>query len=288
MAKILLFILGPLLVCGHSAYSKSIRPFAYYEGSPLTPVHQGSSQNIQSYARMVVGFIDKQDLLLQQNRIRFKQTPLQQEYGMCAQQEIAQVPTSFFCSGVFLGSRYILTASHCIEDTKCSDFAMIRNAQPYQFQFGADRKDVFSCKHIHHIHGYDLALIETNETYEGPYPQMPALKTAAPEQQIFMLGHPLGIPLYLTRGQIEKTKKDRYIARISAFEGNSGSPVFSQSTGNLIGVLVEGEDDFIEDEEQGCQRLVRCPHGECEGEVISRTFIDFISLERSRSVSTRR
>lgn len=59
---------------------------------------------------------------------------------------------------------------------------------------------------------------------------------------IYMLGHPSGLPLKYTQdGKTVKKESDTHFeAKIDAFHGNSGSPVFNKA-GKVIGMLTSGD-----------------------------------------------
>ncbi|MGH7890067.1 MAG: trypsin-like serine peptidase [Thermodesulfobacteriota bacterium] len=65
---------------------------------------------------------------------------------------------------------------------------------------------------------------------------------------IYMLGHPSGLPLKYTQGGMvaekEPQRESEFEAKIDAFAGNSGSPVFNALTHRVIGILVRGNLDF--------------------------------------------
>lgn len=58
-----------------------------------------------------------------------------------------------------------------------------------------------------------------------------------------MLGHPSGLPMkWTTSAEVKENveQKDYFKADLDAFSGNSGSPIFSDETHQVIGMLVEG------------------------------------------------
>lgn len=65
--------------------------------------------------------------------------------------------------------------------------------------------------------------------------------------KIYTQGYPYGMPIYTSYGTICKKsqrKIDYYITNLSAFNGQSGSPVFIQSN-KIIGILFGGGIDFV-------------------------------------------
>ncbi|MCX6245881.1 MAG: serine protease [Bacteroidetes bacterium] len=63
--------------------------------------------------------------------------------------------------------------------------------------------------------------------------------------RLFMLGHPLGLPLkYAPDGKISYSADNYFITNLNAYAGNSGSPVFRSGTKKVVGMLVCGNNDF--------------------------------------------
>ena len=68
-----------------------------------------------------------------------------------------------------------------------------------------------------------------------------------PGNQVYMLGHPMGLPLKFTPdGTIGKQYRDDFRnTNLDAFSGNSGSPVFSVKEKKLIGIFTKGRPDNL-------------------------------------------
>jgi len=67
---------------------------------------------------------------------------------------------------------------------------------------------------------------------------------------------------------------DYFVGNPDTFGGNSGSGVFRSDSLELFGVLISGDEDYVDD--GGCQRVNVCPEGGCGGENIlyARAAID--------------
>ena len=76
---------------------------------------------------------------------------------------------------------------------------------------------------------------------------------------LYMLGHPSGLPLKLTKGGIVKNNSQRdYIScDLYAFSGNSGSPVFCSATQKVIGILRSGGEDYELTDDYGGKKITR-------------------------------
>ncbi len=91
-------------------------------------------------------------------------------------------------------------------------------------------------------------------------------------QRVFVVGYPSGIPLkYAPGAQVrDQSNTAFFVANLDTFGGNSGSGVYDEKTGKLIGVLVRGDADFVKDNTQQCNRIHICPSTGCRGEDVTR------------------
>jgi hypothetical protein len=73
------------------------------------------------------------------------------------------------------------------------------------------------------------------------------------ETKLYMIGHPLGLPLkYTPNGEVFRFKNEVLITNLDAYAGNSGSPVFSADSDKVVGILVSGNVDFKEIKNNCC------------------------------------
>ena len=73
---------------------------------------------------------------------------------------------------------------------------------------------------------------------------------------IFTIGSPLGLALKFSgNAKITKHTRNHCLSNLDTFQGNSGSPVFSKRTGNVIGMVVSGGQDFIYNKYRNCFEL---------------------------------
>ena len=98
----------------------------------------------------------------------------------------------------------------------------------------------------------DWVIIELERAPKDPYVhKLGKLKRPVLNKNVFMLGHPRGLPLMMTFGaEVYKIVKlegsnfdDLVLCNLDAFKGNSGSPVYSRDSLNVIGMLIEGKED---------------------------------------------
>jgi tetratricopeptide (TPR) repeat protein len=171
---------------------------------------------------------------------------------------------------VFLiGKQLVLTAAHCICDPSTGIVSRIKLAGllvifGFQMQSSDQLQDTFEQRDVYHIDAVwnymfkknvaDWAIVKLDREVEGrDLLTFADSSTIRFQTQLYMLGHPLGLPLKLTMGaevkERIKTKKTHEIkeeeaplfeADLDAFAGNSGSPVFELERGTIIAMLFAG------------------------------------------------
>jgi V8-like Glu-specific endopeptidase len=90
-----------------------------------------------------------------------------------------------------------------------------------------------------------------------------------PGDEIFALGFPQGIPMiWNSAGQIRRHDGPlKVFAHLDVSEGNSGSPIFASKTLEVLGVLIEGEEDLHRNRKKSCNQSVMCDQQGCHGEI---------------------
>jgi hypothetical protein len=84
---------------------------------------------------------------------------------------------------------------------------------------------------------------------------------------LVVAGYPSRLPLKLTDAASVRSNHptlEHFVANLDTFTGNSGSGVFDQTSGELAGILVRGEVDYVADGD--CNRVNVCPEEGCRGE----------------------
>jgi hypothetical protein len=114
------------------------------------------------------------------------------------------------------------------------------------------------------LFGEDIALVRL----ERPVVDRPVLAIASGtpgmEENVSLIGYPMGLPAKVSAGQVKGYGKDFFRTDLDVSGGFSGSPVFN-GQGKVAGVLVRAfpDADFIDDETAGCRRWKKCENVTC-------------------------
>jgi len=201
------------------------------------------------------------------------------EYQLCTTEAFASQPLGCFCSGFLVAPDVIATAGHCVKSPLdlvemrfVFGFRML-NASTARTTFGKD--DVYEGKEIIGrkltADQTDWALVRLARAVVGraPVAYRSSGKIGA-AQKLFVIGHPCGLPQkYAPGAQVrDNTPKAFFVANLDTYGGNSGSPVFNGATQKVEGILVRGENDFVN--KGSCYVSLVCPSTGCRGEDVTR------------------
>jgi len=214
---------------------------------------------------------------------------------ICTEEKYSSFPAMSMCTAFLISDKLLVTAGHCITNDNCidKDFSFVFNYNHQSVQNEAlefNSSDIYTCKKVvarkkddkNHL---DYAIVELDKKVKNRTILKFAKTNPKLDDSIFMLGHPYGLPLiYTDNAQIHRTEENRFITNLDAFGGNSGSPVLNQN-GNVIGVLIEGSQDFIWDKQNRCNHVHYCngidPNNKCEGEGVLKKDIIIKALKEA-------
>jgi V8-like Glu-specific endopeptidase len=88
-------------------------------------------------------------------------------------------------------------------------------------------------------------------------------------ESVVVIGHPSGLPTLIADGAKVRSRQGKFFqANLDTYGGNSGSAVFNQRTGEVEGILVRGENDYVQSE-RGCMISNKCAADGCRGEDVT-------------------
>ena len=194
--------------------------------------------------------------------------PLGPSRGLCEDERFYDQPRSASCSGTLIDSDLVLTAGHCVDnDDDCRALSFVFD---YYYEDEGVLKtinleeDVYDCDEIvvrELVDGMDYAIIRLDrQVHESHIPARVREGDDAVErdQGVTIIGFGSGLPAKIdTGGVVTNPRADARVyfnATTDSFGGNSGSGVFNDES-EVIGILVRGAGDYVDDEEAGCQRV---------------------------------
>lgn len=207
-----------------------------------------------SDARATVALVQRSRLENLNNGFsRLPQDPLGATYRLCPDQRFRPQPTAAFCSGVLVANDTVVTAGHCVD---AGSLAGTRFVFGYRTVHGKSRTtirntEIYSGKRvsvsISEPGGRDFAIVELDRPVTGVTPARLKRSGRAPSgRPIHVIGHPSGLPAKVASGaEVGRVLPTRFLSDLDTFEGNSGSPVFDSATHEVLGILVDGQADYV-------------------------------------------
>lgn len=293
LSQILKLSFGILLLCSACAGPSE---------SKLTP-ETVSQDDQNAYGRLIYGDDDRKDLFEEQSALYLKLADSTvallesssvkaqsasvfslptETFGvqnlLCKTEPFYDQPAGAFCSGSLVAANMILTAGHCIKDAEdCANVRFVFGydvKQPGQYPVSAASSEVYGCKRIvsrkQEGAGADYALVEIDRPVVHHAPlKLQRSGPAAVGDGVTVMGHPSGLPTKIASGgQVRKVSSSFITTNLDTYGGNSGSAVFNSTTGEVVGVLVRGDTDFVV--KGSCYVSNRCAADDCRGEDVTR------------------
>lgn len=287
-------------ISAQAAQPRTSRPGAgvIYGQDDRLEIHQISDPRILAVADSTVALFEKGQLVAGRGQIRgtnkqvnvfnLKANIFGPQYHLCQDEPYYNQPSGAFCSGFLVGPDLIATAGHCVEENKCPQVAFA-----FGFQMNSNntpvmtfpQTEVYGCKRVvarELTNQQDYALVQLDRPVTNHKPLTMARRTPVANEPIYVIGHPAGLPKKAAGGaNVRKLGNGFFSANTDTYGGNSGSAVFSQQTHEVLGILVRGENDFVQTPNQ-CQKSNVCETDQCRGEDV--TFIQYIVQAISRGV----
>lgn len=203
-----------------------------------------------------------------------------EERGICKKERFSQQIAAANCSGFLVAPDVLVTAGHCIKsDFDCQSYKWVFDFKVDHAEQGAVNvasSSVYSCKKIisrtlDQSTKDDYAVIQLDRKVTDRRPLTFRKKgKITTGSAIAVIGHPTGLPTKIADGANVRNLNTKFFqANLDTYGGNSGSAVFNVRTGEVEGILVRGENDYVYDSNLGCQVSNVCTNEGCRGEDVT-------------------
>lgn len=199
--------------------------------------------------------------------------------NLCADEPFRDQLAAANCSGFLIAPDVLVTAGHCVRSSfSCDSYAWV-----FDFAVTGEKDEksvpsssVYRCKEIisqvlDRSTKDDYAVLRLDRAVTDRDP-LKFRKEGKIEDftQIVVIGHPSGLPTKVADGAYVRSNTNQYFfqANLDTYGGNSGSAVFNVATGEVEGILVRGETDYVS--RGGCTASNHCSDEGCRGEDVTR------------------
>jgi len=200
------------------------------------------------------------------------QTTMGENLNLCQDVRFREQVHISTCSGFLVEKDILLTAGHCATGEMadiCSSgkYAWVFGYQATQFSntrnIEVSKENVVLCKKVLKAtmnRTIDFAAIKLEKKLNKRPLKINKSKKISERSSLVVIGTPWGLPTKVTRGGRIMRNKDKYFftAALDTFQGNSGSAVFNENSGEVEGILVRGKTDALMDEREYCRRVNHC------------------------------
>lgn len=203
------------------------------------------------------------------------QGTLGRSLNLCPGTKFEDQPNIGACSATLVSPKHLLTAGHCMPDQKrCEEIYLLFGFHNYvkgDFMKVAPAKDVYRCKKLlvrRQDDNLDFALIELDRVVTDKKPAVLGINEKVVKGQLVrLIGYPDGLPSKVVSGaKVRAAYNQKFVSNVDAFKGNSGSAIFSEASGNMIGILFQGNHDYVYNNRLDCRELNVCRENDCRGE----------------------
>lgn len=280
-----------------------------------TDLYDVNDPSLLKWADSTVAMIDQKHLSANGDHFQLTTRGYGESNNLCQNERFYEQKVGAGCSGVLVGKNLVLTAGHCIFDERqCSQLRIVFGfslTEPGQdsktFNFPAS--DVYRCVKLRDrkqiLNGPDWALLELDRDVVGHEP-LAVDRTSDPRMRdvlaasslnmgqvgelvkgspLVLISHPMGIPTKIDAGGVVRSVTPgaaTFVVTTDSFDASSGAPVLNSVNGKIMGLLIDGEEDFNIDQldEKRCRYSKRCDESECKGESVVRisTMVQSIPL----------
>lgn len=277
MRQVLFLTLFTAFICASSIKAQTILKVpsakgleAIYGRDDREFITDKSDKKLQELSKSIGLIISADHLDIRMFRTSIEAFSLQETLNMCVSERFVTSPALPACTGFLVAPNIMASAGHCFQtEDDCANKKIIFDvdvSKQSKKGYNISSNNVFSCSKIIST-GFDpsrpdlqdYSLIELDRAPKRRLPlKLNLTKKIANKAKVFMIGHPFGMPLMLSReGSVFKNSDEvQFAVNLDSFEGNSGSPVFNAETFEVEGILVNGQEDLVQDPKIECYRNI--------------------------------
>lgn len=201
-------------------------------------------------------------------------------YKLCNTESFRDQQVFADCTGFAISTNNVATAGHCLNSRNFKDYLVVadfkaENISSY-LKNGIPQDRVFEITGIIDWGAAtrDFCVFTVNK----PIGQERIVKLSNSNQytskdNFYVIGFPCGLPMKICNSASFRQDAVTYFSINSdTYGGNSGSPVFNESTNEVEGILVRGNTDFRLNN-KGCYISIQCPEYGCRGEDVTKSLL---------------
>lgn len=154
-------------------------------------------------------------------------------------------------SGFLVKKDIIATARHCVRESTLKELRIVfgyKILDQYTPVTKVSNENVYNCVKIISLvytpknNGADWALLQLDREVQGQEVVELSKDDVAPLQPVYVIGHPVGLPLkYAAGARVRSVEDALFLADQDLYMGNCGSPVFNSDTHEVIGIVVRDD-----------------------------------------------
>lgn len=255
----------------------TINPQVIYGPDDRLDLYQVTNPDVKTLAQSTVALIRGWNMELDADgNYNLQVIPYGERYNLCREEPFFEQASAAFCSGFLVGADLVATAGHCIKSLEdcvktqfVFDFALTQQGMSTPTRLPAEK--VFSCQNLiisqYRLGLPDFALARLDRPVTDRTPLKLNRLRPVVGDELTVIGHPAGLPTKVAGNSFVREihlREGFFIANLDTYGGNSGSAVFNSTSGEVEGILVRGETDFVD--KNGCRVSKRCPDQGCRGE----------------------